>query len=53
MENKESTEEFINSTDSTLSLSKSILTRAALYSLELMGESMTNKEAEAKSTPIN
>lgn len=53
MENRDRTEEFIKSTDSTLSLSNSTLTRAALYYLELMGESMISRDAEARSTPIS
>lgn len=53
MENNERTEEFIKSTDSTLSLSKRTLTRAALYYLLFIGESIINSEAVVKSTPIN
>lgn len=53
IENKDRTEEFIKSTDYTFSFSNNTLTKAALYSLELIGESMINRDAVAKSTPIN
>lgn len=53
IENNDRTDEFINSTDSTLSFSNNTLTKAALYSFEFIGESIIKSEAVAKSTPIN
>ncbi len=53
IENNDRTEEFIKSTDYTLSFSNNTLTKAALYSFEFIGESMINRGAVSKSTPIN
>lgn len=53
MENKDRTELFMKRTDYTFSLSNKTLTSAALYYLLLIGESMTRRDADARSTPMS